>query len=130
MPDVLPRLLDGEELGTLFTPATKKLSSRSRWIGSVRPAGSIVVDDGCRNALTQKNRSLLAAGITRVDGDFDRGEVVGIVCPDGTLIAKGLTNYSATDVRRIAGKKTAEVRALLAEAAYDEVVHRDNLVVQ
>ena len=127
--NVLPRLLDGEELGTLFAPAARKLSSRSRWIGSARPAGSIHVDEGAVRALVERNKSLLPAGITRVEGDFARGDVVVILSPDGTAIARGLSNYTATDVQRILGKKTAEVRALLAEAAYDEVVHRDNLVV-
>jgi glutamate 5-kinase len=129
MPNVLLRLLDGEELGTLFAPATKKRSGRGRWIGSARPAGTIVIDDGAAKALREKNRSLLPAGITRVEGNFDRGDIVAIVGIDGQAVGRGLTNYSAKDVSRIAGKKTADVRSLLAEAAYDEVVHRDNLVV-
>jgi glutamate 5-kinase len=127
--NILPRLLDGEELGTLFAPTARKLSSRSRWIGSARPAGSIHVDEGAVRALVERNKSLLPAGITKVEGDFARGDVVVILSPDGESIARGLSNYSAADVQRILGKKTAEVRALLAEAAYDEVVHRDNLVV-
>jgi len=126
---ILPRLLEGEELGTLFVPASRKRSGRSRWIGSVRPAGVIVVDEGARKALVEMNRSLLPAGVIRVDGEFDRGDVVAIAAADGNAIARGLSNYAAADVRRILGKKTHEVRALLAEAAYDEVVHRDNLVV-
>jgi glutamate 5-kinase len=129
MPNVLPRLLDGEELGTLFAPATRKRSGRSRWIGAARPAGTIVIDDGAVRALLEKNRSLLPAGITRAEGDFDRGDIVAIVSVDGRAVGRGLTNYSAEDVARIAGKKTAEVREMLADAAYDEVVHRDNLVV-
>lgn len=127
--NVLPRLLDGEELGTLFAPAGKKASSRSRWIGSARAAGIIVVDDGAVSALVEKNRSLLPAGIVRVEGEFQRGDVVNIHSSKDVPIARGLSNYSAEDVERIRGKKTAEVRAALAEAAYDEVVHRDNLVL-
>jgi glutamate 5-kinase len=130
MENLLTRLLDGEELGTLFVPAGKKWSSRSRWIGTVRPAGTIVVDAGCERALIEKYCSLLPVGIVKAEGEFSRGDMVGIVGPSGELIAKGLTNYSASDVQRIAGKKTAQVRELLAEAAYDEVVHRDNLVRQ
>jgi glutamate 5-kinase len=129
MLNILMRLLDGEELGTLFAPATRKRSGRSRWIGAARPAGTIVIDDGAARALMEKNRSLLPAGITRAEGDFERGDVVAIVGPDGRPVGRGLSNYSVQDVLRIAGKKTAEVRSLLAEAAYDEVVHRDNLVV-
>ena len=127
--NVLPRLLDGEELGTLFLPAGRRLSSRSRWIGSVRPAGSIVIDEGAVRALVDKNRSLLPAGVLRVEGDFARGDVVIIRAADGSPVARGLSNYAAADVQRIRGKRSQEVRTLLAEAAYDEVVHRDNLII-
>lgn len=130
MENILPRLLDGEGLGTLFLPAGRKLSSRSRWIGSVRPAGAIVVDDGAARALRQQHRSLLPAGIVGVEGSFARGDVVAIRSGDGVLIGRGLCNYSAEQVERIRGKRTPAVRELLAEAAYDEVVHRDNLVIE
>lgn len=129
MENVLPRVLAGEELGTLFVPAGRKRSGRSRWIGSARALGKIVVDEGAAAAVAGKNRSLLPAGITQVDGAFERGDVVEILSPAGVCVARGLTNYSSEDIDRIRGKKTAEVRALLAEGAYDEVVHRDNLVV-
>lgn len=128
MPDVLPRILAGDEVGTLFLPAAQKRSSRSRWIGSARPAGTVTVDAGCVAALSN-NKSLLAAGIVKVDGQFDPGDVVAIQSPDGKIIGRGLTNYASADVERIRGKKSAEVRAMLAESAYDEVIHRDNLVV-
>jgi glutamate 5-kinase len=128
--NVLPRLLDGEALGTLFVPsAAKKRSSRSRWIGAARPAGSIIVDDGAATALTQRNRSLLAAGVTKVTGVFVPGDVVSIVNASGKEIARGLSNYASEDAHKICGKKTTEVHALLGDAAYDEVVHRDNLVI-
>jgi glutamate 5-kinase len=130
MPNLLTRLLDGEELGTLFVPADKKWSSRSRWIGSVRPAGSILVDSGCVKALVEHRKSLLAAGVTGTEGAFDQGDVVAVIGPDGVTVAKGLSNYAATDVSRIAGKKTTEVRQLLAEAAYDEVIHCNNMVLE
>lgn len=129
MPDVLPRVLDGEDVGTLFVPAGRKLSSRSRWIGSVRPAGIITIDEGAARALVEKNRSLLPAGIVNVEGEFLRGDIVAIQSADGRTIARGLCNYAAADVARIRGKKTNEVRAILAEEAYDEVIHRDNLVI-
>jgi glutamate 5-kinase len=129
MENVLPRVLDGEEVGTLFVPAGRRRSGRSRWIGSARAAGRILVDPGAVAAVAQKNRSLLPAGIVRVEGTFERGDVVEIVAPDGQCVARGLTNYASADVERIRGKKTHEVRALLADGAYDEVVHRDNLVV-
>lgn len=130
--NVLPRLLRGEEVGTLFVPARAagdRRAGRSRWIGSARPAGSIVVDDGAAAAVAQKNRSLLPAGVVRAEGTFRRGDVVSIVTPGGAAVARGLSNYSSEDVARIARKKSSEVRALLGQGAYEEVVHRDNLVV-
>lgn len=126
---ILTQILDGEPVGTLFVPAGRKMSSRDRWIGSVRPAGAIVVDDGAAKAVGQDNRSLLPAGILKVDGAFRRGDAVSVHAVDGRLLARGLSNYNAADVERIRGMKTAEVRNLLQEAAYDEVVHRDNLIV-
>jgi len=129
MENLLPRLLAGEDLGTLFLPGGKRRPSRVRWIGSARPAGKIVIDDGAAVAVGQKNKSLLPAGITSVDGEFARGDVVAIVTKAGESIARGLSNYSSADVLRVMGKKTAEVKTLLKEAAYDEVVHRDNLLL-
>jgi glutamate 5-kinase len=131
MDRILPRLLAGEELGTLFVPeASRKLSSRSRWIGAVRPAGTIVIDDGARRALVEQNKSLLPAGIVKVEGEFVRGDVVAIRGADGKIVARGLSNYSAADTALIRGKKTHQVRELLAVWAYDVVVHRDNLVLE
>jgi glutamate 5-kinase len=128
--DVLINILGGQEVGTLFLPGGRRRSARSRWIGSARPTGSIVVDSGAIQALVEKNKSLLPAGILKVTGEFSRGDVVAITGQDGVTIARGLTNYSGAEIEIIRGKRTAEVRALLEESAYDEVVHRDNLVVE
>ena len=127
--NVLVRILSGEPVGTLFVPGQRKRSSRSRWIGAARPAGSIHVDDGAARAVAEKNKSLLPAGIVKVQGHFNPGDVVEIVAPDGRQIARGLSNYGTSDIERILGKKTADVRTLLGDAAYDEVIHRDNLVL-
>lgn len=130
MDDVLPRLLGGEEIGTLFAGnGGHRRRGRDRWIGAARTVGTIVIDDGAVKALVEKNRSLLPAGIVRAEGEFDRGDVVAIAATSGIVVARGLTNYSAHQVRAIRGKKTAEVRTLMKELAYDEVVHRDNLVL-
>ncbi|MGA2496356.1 MAG: glutamate 5-kinase [Tepidisphaeraceae bacterium] len=128
--EVLLNILDAGEVGTLFIPSAHKRNSRSRWIGAARPKGSIIVDAGAAVAVAQKNRSLLPAGITAVEGHFDRGDLVTIKAPDGQLVAQGLSNYGWQLIEEIKGKKTAEVRTLLGDAAYDEVVHRDNLVVE
>ncbi len=129
MPNILPRLLNHEELGTLFTPSHKKRPSRSRWIGSARPVGTITIDDGAVKALVEKNKSLLPAGITKVNGPFEKGDLISIQTTTGTEIARGLSNYPAHTIEKIQGQKTPQVRALLGEAAYDEVIHRDNLVI-
>src|SRR5204862_5605413 len=105
MENVVPRILEGVGLGTLFVPAGRKRSGRGRWIGSARPAGRVFVDDGAARAVAEKNRSLLPAGIVRVEGDFERGDVVEICDPAGNAIARGLSNYSAKDVDRIRGRK-------------------------
>jgi glutamate 5-kinase len=127
--DVLIKILNGERVGTTFVPANRRRNSRSRWIGAARPAGSIVVDGGAVKALVEQKKSLLPAGIVKVEGHFVRGDVVEIVGPDGKAIAQGLCNYGTVDLERIRGKKTSAVRELLGDGAYDEVVHRDNLVI-
>jgi glutamate 5-kinase len=127
--NVLVRLLSGENIGTLFLPAPQRRSSRVQWIGGLRPRGQVHVDPGAVTALVDKHRSLLPAGIRSVSGEFERGDCVGIIAPDGTLVARGLSNYDSVTLRQVVGRKTADVRALLKEAAYDEAVHRDNLVV-
>ena len=93
MENVLARLLDGEEIGTLFVPARQKRSSRSRWIGSIRTLGTIVIDDGAVTALVEKHKSLLAAGIVKVEGDFARGDACAIASKEGKVIGRGLSNY-------------------------------------
>ncbi len=127
--NILVRLFDAEPLGTLFLPRRRdRSSSRARWIGAARPNGRIIVDDGAAKAIVERNVSLLPAGIAKIDGDFEKGDVVVIESADGRKLAHGLTNYAAIDLVQIRGKKSAEVRSILKERAYDEVVHRDNLV--
>jgi glutamate 5-kinase len=127
--NVLLNMVAGEPVGTVFLPSSRRRNSRSRWIGAARPAGTIVVDSGAVKALVEKNKSLLPAGIVKINGTFAKGDVVSIVSADGTEIARGLSNYISSDVQKICGRKTAEVRELLGDSAYDEVVHRDNLVI-
>lgn len=130
-PRVLLRIIEGEDIGTLFAPSTKPGGGRRVWIRVVRPAGTIVVDAGAAVAVAQRNKSLLPAGVMAVEGDFDRGDVVRIEDPQGRVIARGLTNYSADHIEQIRGKRSAEVRAMLGdEAYYEEVIHRNNLIVE
>jgi glutamate 5-kinase len=105
------------------------MSSRKHWIAySTRPVGQIVVDDGARAALVQGGRSLLPAGITAVLGDFELGDVVSIV-NGNTEFARGLAGYSAPDLRRLQGIRSADIEATLGYKYLDEVVHRDDLVI-
>ena len=128
--NILPRLLDGEVLGTLFLPGEHRRNSRTRWISSIRPKGKVFVDPGAAAALAQKGRSLLPAGVTRVEGEFESGDCVEVCDGNGDVIARGLSNYDTAKMRQICGKKTSEVKAMLNEAAYEEVIHRDNMFVE
>lgn len=127
---IVPRLLQGEDMGTLILPDKRRLSARSRWIGlTARPRGTLIVDAGAAAAL-QNNKSLLASGIVTANGEFTRGDLVAIMNGQGRVLARGLCNYSREDVDKIRGHKTREFAALLgSDTFYDEVVHRDNLVL-
>ncbi len=126
----LTRILAGAPVGTLFLAHGARHKARKRWIGlTARPRGYYLVDDGARLALESSAKSLLAIGILEVIGDFDKGDVVGIRDRAGFEFARGLTNYGTSDANRIRGLHTHEARTELGMAAYDEVVHRDNLMV-
>jgi glutamate 5-kinase len=129
-PQILGRLLAGEQLGTYFQPAVTKLASRKRWIGFARPPkGKLVVDEGAGRAVLERGSSLLPVGIANVEGKFNAGDTVSIVDFSGKEIARGLTNYNSEEVSLIRRCKTKELEAKLGRHDYDEVVHRDNLVV-
>lgn len=129
-PKVLSRLLTGEEVGTLFCPAKARLQGKKRWIGFARrPKGKVIVDEGASRAILERGSSLLPVGVANVEGDFLHGDTVSVVDFSGKEIARGLSNYSAEEVRAIRRCKTAEIQAKLGRHDYDEVIHRDNLVV-
>jgi glutamate 5-kinase len=130
-PDVLSRLLAGEPLGTYFPARADRLGARKRWIAfAVPPQGRLRVDEGALRALTQQGRSLLPSGVVAVEGEFDSGEVVAIVDDmEGKEFARGLVNFDADEVRRIRGAQTREIEERLGYKSFDEVVHRDNLVI-
>ena len=101
---------------------------RKQWIGFVSATtGTIVVDDGAKNALLKRNKSLLPSGIQNVYGSFSAQDIVAILDVNGNEIGKGITGYSSVELSKIKGKKTAEVEAILKRKAPAEVVHRDNL---
>ncbi|MCC6797097.1 MAG: glutamate 5-kinase [Candidatus Hydrogenedentes bacterium] len=129
-PGILRGVLDGTARCTRFGKSTAAMSHRKRWIAFGRSArGAIAVDDGARAALMTKGKSLLPAGITSVTGAFEMGAAVRIRDGSGKDIACGLVNYSSTDLDRIKGCKSSEIRAILGHKDFDEVIHRDNLVL-
>jgi glutamate 5-kinase len=129
-PEPLTRILSGEPVGTLFLARGATQGARKRWIGlTARPRGHFVVDAGARKALEAGTRSLLAIGIVEVIGDFEKGDVVGVRDRDGHEFARGLSNYSTRDALQIRGLRTEQARLILGTALYDEVIHKDNLVL-
>lgn len=129
-PDSLVRLCRGERIGTLLIAQTGKTQARKQWIADhLQLRGSLLVDAGAAHVLQAQGRSLLPVGMLSVGGQFARGDVVAIQTQDGIEIARGLTNYSSSDARRICGQPSANIRELLGYVAEPEVVHRDNMVV-
>lgn len=121
--------MEGAEIGTFFFPHSDRLSSKKHWIEyTLRPKGSLSVDEGARDALINKGKSLLALGITSVEGDFESGEAVSLVGPDGVAFAKGLVNYNSHEIEKIKGKHSSEIEGVLGYKVYDEVAHRDDMV--
>ncbi|HWB00437.1 MAG TPA: glutamate 5-kinase [Pirellulales bacterium] len=129
-PGSLARILAGEQIGTLFVAQGQSIRSWKRWIGfTVAPRGYLVLDAGARRAVEKQGRSLLAAGIVELGGTFKKGDVIALRDGDGIEFARGLTNYDAADMARIKGLKTDAIAAALGHCPYQEVIHRDNMVV-
>lgn len=129
-PELIARALAGEEVGTLFLPARKSLTSRKHWIAhTIRPAGRIVVDAGAKTALSGQGRSLLPSGIVRIEGAFDRGACVRVCGPDGVEFARGIVDYSHVEIQAIYGHRSGDIEEILGYRYCDEIIHRDNLVV-
>jgi glutamate 5-kinase len=129
-PGTLRRMLAGEPVGTFFAPRADRLAARKRWIAfAAPPQGRLTVDDGARQALTLQGRSLLPSGVVEVAGDFGAGDIVALLDTGGREFARGLVNYDAGELRRIRGAKTREIEDRLGYRSFDEVIHRDNLVL-
>ncbi|MCP5266328.1 MAG: glutamate 5-kinase [Burkholderiaceae bacterium] len=130
-PDLLLRLARGETIGTQFLAPTQRLAARKQWMADhLQLRGTLWLDAGATTALRQNGRSLLSIGVTRVSGEFERGEVVACHDPDGREIARGLCNYSSADTRRIMGKPSTQIAAILGFIEEPELIHRDNLVLR
>ncbi|HEY7717058.1 MAG TPA: glutamate 5-kinase [Candidatus Binatia bacterium] len=127
----LERVFDArEQVGTLILPEQNRLTHRKHWIAyNLKPAGDVVVDAGAHEALVQKGRSLLPSGLKEIRGSFGVGECVRCLDSQGREFARGLVNYSAHELNQIKGLHTSKIEKILGYKAYDEIIHRDDLVV-
>ena len=126
----LLNIMEGKQSGTLFKAKEAKLSSRKGWIAyGSRSKGSLVIDGGAVIALIEGGKSLLPSGIMSIEGEFDTGDAVYCVDARGNRIAKGLTNYSSSEIKKIKGKKTSQIEEILGYKYSEEAIHRDNLVL-
>jgi glutamate 5-kinase len=129
-PGIITVLLAGEPVGTLFHPERRLWRGRKRWIATtLRPRGLLIVDDGAKAAIVSKGKSLLPSGVSEVEGEFDFGDLVRCCDLAGDEFARGLVNYPGRDVRLIKGLHTSKIEVALGHKDYDEVIHRDNLLV-
>jgi glutamate 5-kinase len=129
-PELLPSVLDGHPGGSLFLARARRLTSRKHWIAfTLRSRGHITLDDGAVDALAHRGKSLLATGITNLTGDFEAGDPVSCIDRQGNEFAKGLVNFSSDVLATIKGLKTADIQKLPGLQDYEEVIHRDNLVL-
>ena len=129
-PDVLLKLAGGDALGTLLVAQTQKKQARKQWMADhLQLRGAVMVDAGAASKLRDEGKSLLPIGMTGVDGDFSRGDVIAVRDPAGVEIARGLANYAAAEARLLCRKPSAEFERLLGYMAEAEMVHRDNLVL-
>jgi glutamate 5-kinase len=127
---IVDAIMAAEPVGTLFLPRGSTIPAWKRWLGyTARPKGRLVVDAGARNAVQHQGRSLLPIGVAVVAGSFGKGDVVALCDLDGHEFGRGLTNYSAADAERIRGLRTDQIGEVLGSLPYEEIVHRDNLVV-
>ncbi|MDF2928280.1 MAG: Glutamate 5-kinase [Anaerospora sp.] len=122
---VVREVLSGSNVGTLFLSKESRLHIRKRWLAfGARIRGSVIVDKGCEQAIITTGSSLLPAGITTVDGDFEQGSTIRVLTAEGREIARGVVNYGADDVRKIAGIQTQDIIDKLGSKLYDEIIHR------
>ncbi len=129
-PDIVLRLVTRENTGTWFTPTSGKLESRKRWmLCGLSTQGKLIIDPGATVALRNQKRSLLAAGIKKTEGKFDRGDIVDIYDSEGNHLACGITNYCSNDINLIRGRQSSKIAELLGFDYGPEVVHRNNLTV-
>jgi len=132
-PDIVRRIMAGEDVGSLFLPKAAKMRSRKRWIAyAALPKGKLTVDEGAAQAVLEGGKSLLPVGLSAVEGNFEAGDMVSVLIEEqGSRreIARGLVNYDSADLRRIQGCRSKDIPKRLGHRDFDEAIHRDNLVV-
>jgi len=129
-PQQIHKILAGEALGTQFEAQPRGESARKRWIAySLVPVGQLYLDEGAVTAIRDRGKSLLAAGITKVTGEFQGGEAVALCDGEGNEIARGLVNYSGYEIRQIQGQQSEKIPLILGYASAETVIHRDNLIL-
>jgi len=129
-PDILVKIAANDFTGTYFVPRDEKRTSRKNWIGlTLQSKGRITIDQGAQKAVVEQGKSLLPSGITRVQDYFEVGDPVEFVSEDNTVLGMGLVNYNASDILKIMGCKTSQIKDRLGFRSYDEVIHRDNLMI-
>ncbi len=129
-PKVLMQLFDAKAVGTYFEPEETRMSSRKCWIAyTIDPKGSLILDDGAVRAVRDNGKSVLPIGVVEVNGRFEEGAAVSLNSLDGQVVGTGLVNYSSADINLIKGLRTSQIEACLGGKHYDEVIHRDNLVL-
>ncbi len=127
---ILTKIAANDYIGTYFVPKASKRKSRKNWIGlTLQAKGRITIDEGAQKAMVEQGKSLLPSGITRVENYFDVGDPVEFITEDKKVLGMGLVNYNASDILRIMGCKTSQIKKRLGFRSYDEVIHRDNLVI-
>ena len=129
MPRVLHKVLHGDNIGTLFLPAKERIGAKKRWIAfTLQPRGNLTVDEGAKKAL-KNGKSLLPSGIREMDGRFRTGDAVSVRDGVGMEFARGIINYTSEEVEKIIGVKSGKIESILGYKSYDEIIHRDNLVM-
>jgi glutamate 5-kinase len=129
-PEVIIRAANGEKIGTQFPALENPLESRKRWIlAGPKPSGAILIDTGAEEALCKHGRSLLPAGITSVQGEFQRGDTIMIYNDSQNLLARGITRYSSSDLNQIAGFRSDEIESRLGYAYGAVAIHRNDLIL-
>lgn len=129
-PGNIAKILEGDAIGTHFEPQPRPFNARQRWIAhGLIPSGKLYLDAGAVAAVKQGGKSLLAAGITNIEGDFQSQEAVMLCDPEGEEVARGLVNYGSFELQRIRGHHSDEIPQILGYEGVETIVHRDNLVL-